>query len=193
MFCAALVGVACVPARADELVTNGGFETGDFGGWTVTNNGGGTTVDSTSDAAGIGFAPQSGSYVAIFGTSGSDTTISQTFSDVAGQSLAVTFYLAGGSLSDADFTAMMDSTVLYSVSQTVNLAYLNTGDYTEYTYTFIGTGSDTLSFSGRNDANYYALDSVSVMPNAPEPASWMLLGTGLLGVLAMGMRRRLTI
>jgi hypothetical protein len=191
LLCAALLGVACVPARADGLLVNGGFESSDFPpGWTITNNDGSTWVAGTSEASGLGFAPNSGSYVAMFGTQFVDDTISQTFSDIAGQHLTLTFFLAGGSLSAADFSAMIDSTVLLSISQTVDIGYVNSGVYTEYTYTFLGTGSDTVSFSGRNDNNYYALDDVSVTTDAPEPSSWMLLGTGLLGLMAVSLRRR---
>ncbi|MES2391130.1 MAG: hypothetical protein V4555_05790, partial [Acidobacteriota bacterium] len=79
----------CGSARADELLVNGGFETGDFTGWTVANNDSFTTVTA---ADGI-FVPTGGTYFAEFGTQGSDATVSQTFTDTVGEYLTLTFFL----------------------------------------------------------------------------------------------------
>ena len=57
------------------------------------------------------------------------------------------------------------------------------------------SGSDTLTFSFRDDPGYLALDNVSVTEqtsgtSVPEPSSLLLLGTGVLGLGGM-VRRKL--
>jgi len=62
---------------------------------------------------------------------------------------------------------------------------------TNHTFNVVGTGSDTIAFSFRNDPSYYNLDNISVSAVAPvpEPATWamMLVGLGAIGFMA---RRR---
>src|ERR1700720_2962597 len=77
----ALAGALATPASAD-LITNGGFETGDFSGWTVVA--GATFVSCGSFD---GFTAHSGSCWAALGAVGGDGTLSQTFSDTAGKTL----------------------------------------------------------------------------------------------------------
>ena len=80
-------------------VTNCGFETGDFTGWTLTgfdvpgelNNFYG--VEGTDPFDGI--SPNSGGWQAYFAdVVGNDTTISQTISTFAGTEYYISFYLA---------------------------------------------------------------------------------------------------
>jgi hypothetical protein len=187
LLCAAMAAVACVPARAGNLLVNGGFDTGDFTGWTMGDPGD-TYVGLSTSPGYPGFAPENGLYLAYFGTSGHQTTLSQTFTDLAGSLYKVTFYLEGGALQNGEinnFSASIDSTLLTNISQ------LNSLSYKEYTFTFMGTGSDTLEFSSENDNNYFGLDDVSVMSAAPEPSSVMLLGTGVVALMGLWVRRRL--
>ena len=62
-------------AMAAELVVNGGFETGDFTGWTVNAS---STFVSRTVNSGTPVTPISGLYSAWLGQVGSDGTISQT-------------------------------------------------------------------------------------------------------------------
>ena len=81
-------------AVANNLVTNCGFETGDFTGWTI----GGNTTNPGGNYYGVdGFDAQSGNYGAymsqdLLGT-GPTVNLSQTLSTVAGQQYQISFWL----------------------------------------------------------------------------------------------------
>jgi len=76
---ALLVG-ASAPARAD-IVVNGGFETGDFSGWTLNDPSLGTFVSSAFG----GYVPNSGQYFAALEASGLLGTVSQDLTRLLGQ------------------------------------------------------------------------------------------------------------
>ena len=87
-------------ARAQNLLTNGSFESGSFSGWTTGGNFNDTGVQcgSTYD----GYSAQSGSCFAYFGPVGSDGVLSQTFNDTAGSTLHVSGWLQGDGSSPSD-------------------------------------------------------------------------------------------
>ena len=86
---AALLFLACAPANAG-LVVNGGFETGDFTGWTVS----GASFDCGSPSGISTIGPHSGTYSACFGNPDGLTFISQTLTTTPGQEYAFTFWYA---------------------------------------------------------------------------------------------------
>ncbi len=182
------VCVASAPATfAQNLITNGGFETGDFTGWTTGGN-----FEDTEVVSGAFYdytAAQSGSFYAVMGPVGSDGTISQTLADVAGAQYTVSFWFASVGDNPSDFSASWDGTQLLSLTNP------NTGAaWSQYTYQVTGTGSDTLTFAFRDDPGYMSLDNVSVTENSgqsvPEPSSLLMLGTGVLGLGGV-VRRKL--
>ena len=175
----ALVAVLLIGAPtafATNLLTNGSFEAGSFSSWNTTC--GLCEVVSGPFYAYTGGQDGDGFY-AIMGDVGSDGTFSQTFSDHAGQHYIFSFWFASVGDSPSDFSAYWDGgTALLSLTNP------NTGaTWSEYSYSVTGTGSDTISFTERDDPGDMALDNVSVSPGTtPEPSSLLLLGSGLLTV-----------
>ena len=191
--------VAVQAARADScstlagnLVSNCGFETGSFSGYT------GTTTTSDPQYNGVdGSNPYQGNYSAYLASLGSATTLSQMLNTIAGDMYTIKFELSNDTASSTgysnSFSALFGGASLFSTS---NAAI---SDYTLYTLTGTANSNQTLlSFMSRNDVGYFSLDNLSVVdvsstpPTSvtPEPSSWLLLATGMAAVLFMMRRYR---
>ena len=161
-----------------NLIVNGGFETGNFDGWTHTPF---TSVSSFGVTTG---EPHTGNYNAYFETSGSDLdAISQTFATTAGVFYDLSFWLANPfGPSDNEFRVTFGGVV---VQDLINAGIFG---YTPYSFSVLGTGSPlTLEFAGRNGGAFFDLDDVSVearSATAPEAgSSALLLGAALMGLI----------
>jgi hypothetical protein len=177
-FTAAAVVVLATAGAAHagpNLITNGGFETGDFTGWTV--NGNSTSVESAGGAG--GYNPNSGSFYAALGNIGDSPlgTLSQTFSDDAGSTLNLSLFLNSNGTTPNQIIVEIDGITLFSETDIPN-----SNGYFEVTGSVIATGSDTLTIFERDDPDWIALDDVSVTESVPEPASFALFGASLLGL-----------
>ncbi len=64
-----------------------------------------------------------------------------------------------------------------------------TNAYTTYSFSFVGTGSDTIAFAMDNVPSYYDLDNVTVNTPTPEPSSLALMGTGAVFFAELTRRR----
>ena len=167
------------PVQASELVTNGGFETGDFTGWTLSGNTSFTSVDTDN--------PHSGTYAADLGPVGSQGTLSQWLNTVAGATYTISFWLENDGGTPNSFQANFGG-------NPVLLSLGNSGAFNYFNFSFSATGGSPtlLSFDFRQDPSYWHLDDVSVqgpVGGVPEPATWamMLLGFGTMG---LALRRR---
>jgi hypothetical protein len=164
-------------ARAD-LVTNGGFETGDFSGWT-------TVLDPQFDAVDTG-APQAGTYAAYFG--GAKSSISQTLATVAGATYKVSFWLmlevdANGVSSPNAFEVDFGSAVGPTFTDAADFGY------TQFEFFTTATSASTdLTFKFSQGPAFWDLDSIQV--SVPEPGSLALLAAAGLGGLAATRRRK---
>ena len=174
-------------ASAQELVANGGFETGTFSSWTPVGN---TLFQGPASGGG-----HTGSFGAAFGAVGTPGGISQTLTTVAGATYTFSFWLQldlGAPFSgEADWNG---AAVFSMASATPSNALYN---YAQQSFTTTATGTSTvIQFLFRDDPGSWLLDDVSVVGTSvsvtPEPATMGMLASGLLGLVAIGRRRKPT-
>jgi len=155
---------------AGSVVANGGFETGDFTGWSLSGN-------TSFTGVAPGYFAHSGEYGAFLGAVGSNSYLSQTVSTVEGVSYTLDYWLENQSGTPNAFAAYWNGQEIASMNNAGGF------DYTEYTFSgLVGTGSDTLMFAVRQDPAYYGLDDVSLSSSIPEPATLGLIGVALIGL-----------
>ncbi|MFC0131690.1 choice-of-anchor J family PEP-CTERM protein [Massilia eurypsychrophila] len=99
---------------------------------------------------------------------------------LAGFSDTLSFGGSTGGTNAADFTLMPEFTV--------------SGDWMRFDYNFAATGADTMGrfairYSGAADsANYVGVDTLTIA--VPEPSSSLMIGIGLLGLIAAYRRKQ---
>ena len=176
-----LLGLGITQSARANLITNGGFETGDFSGWTVfgTDN---AVVGPTPFTS-----PHSGNFQALFASG--DNSISQNLTTTPGSSYVITFWLAanvrqGGSPS---VSVNWGGSNIFSDSLTSPFGY------TEYTFNVNALSPATqLQFQFSSIfGNLFYLDDISVTTaGVPDGGSTVsLLGLALFGVAVL--RRKL--
>src|ERR1700680_3727262 len=114
------IGLAVGTAQADNLVTNGSFETRDFTGWTRSGNLGFTGVE----CPGAPFAgPGDGNCDALLGPVGSDGGLTQTLNTLPGRLYDVTFDFRPDGGTPSDFSAVWAGAPVFSVTNPAASAY----------------------------------------------------------------------
>ena len=171
-------------AQAQNLVTNG-----DFSNYTDGWSGGGAFGGTYANAG------NNGTIGALFGSSGAVAFISQTLTttDFSTSTYTLSFdFGSSPSWPDNEFVVTWDGQTLFDQSGT------STNGYTTMTFDNLtaSTAATVLSFGGRDNPAYLALDNVSVtasaiseVSNIPEPSTY----ASIFGVLALGaasFRRR---
>jgi hypothetical protein len=167
-------------ANATEFLNNGGFDTGDLSGWTLSGNT--SYFNVLCDAA----AQAGGCYVNA-GPIGSDGVLSQTFSDNAGDTLNLSGWMVGDGGDVSHVQYYFNNVLVFDTGNPVP-----GGPYVNHTVGVVATGLDTFSVHFRDDPGFVNLDSFSVSNAVPEPASWALMLTGFfgLGATLRAARRR---
>jgi hypothetical protein len=172
------------------LIVNGGFETGNFYGWTVT----GPNVLNTNYGISTN-TPEDGVYCAWFsGGAAGLTYLSQSFATVPGQLYDVSVWVAytqrtattnelqfwwggieetdGHAPSSAPWTYLSNQLTATSSSTTITLGFQSLGS----------TGQPS---------GWFAIDDVDVEAAVPEPQAMVLCGLGL-GLLGWLRRRAMS-
>ena len=203
----ALAAVICgfqAGLASADMIVNGGFETGDFTGWTVSNavvyDGSGNQDYWDAGVLNNGSA-HAGNYEAYLGkavnlTGGSlldPGTISQSFATTKGQAYTISFYVANdGGVALPGYN--QNGTSLFQALWNGNITNPNLVDspafgYTLYSYTGIATGdTSTISFAFQHDTSTFRLDDVSATSAVPIPGAVWLFGSGLIGLI--GLKRK---
>jgi hypothetical protein len=163
----AALGISPQASASVNLVVNGGFETGDFTGWTRFGN---TSYSGVSNY----YLPSQGNYSALFGAVGSLGGISQSFATVSGSDYEVSFDLANGGGPTNEYLVQFGSSVL------AHEANLSPFGYQHFSYiTTAASSSTTLALSFRQDPSYFKLDGVSVTAAVPEPEEWAMMAISI--------------
>lgn len=179
---AAAVIVASPAAATVNLVVNGGFETGDFTGWTRSNTQNATAINSNS--------PFEGSFDARLRTTTSGgnagyRTLSQFITTNVGYSYQLSYALRNqGNPNPVDDFEVTAGNSFFDHGDTPRFGY------TVFTQDFVATSASTLiefRYLHPTDGNFQ-LDAVSVVA-VPEPGTWAMLVTGF-ALVGATMRRR---
>ena len=151
-----------------ELVQEGGFETGDFAYWMFSGNPTDDFVDDGSSTSPS--APHSGQFFAALGNLSTLGFLSQTIPTRVGQPYLVSFWLENATGDTPNqFVAEWNSN---SVSTNMIFNQSNSGAFAYTDMQFIETAASAntiLQFGFRDDPDFLGLDDVSVVP-IPVPA-----------------------
>ena len=136
-----------------QIVQNGGFETGTFTNWTQSGNTSYTTISTSSSYV------HSGTYGLSAGPSTTLGYITQNLPTIAGQSYLLSFWLKNDSSGSGEqFQATWNGTNVYSSASPAT-------SWTNLKYTVTATSSSTpLQFGFRNDLAWFGLDDITVTP-----------------------------
>ncbi len=154
--------------QVEPLVQNGGFETGNFNGWTLNGNSYPYNFVTNSIAYNIGtrrhatnitINPHSGTYFAALNEPGALAYLSQNVPTFAGQA-----YLLSLWMDSPDGETPNEFSVSWNGGTLFDQANLPKLGWTNLQFIVTATGNSTvLQIGARDDVTYLALDDVSVV------------------------------
>jgi hypothetical protein len=189
LFLVATSMLAIAPAHGAELVVNGGFETGDFTGWTLLEDTSLAVVTSENLLGG----PTGGVWHASIAQTGpsSLTRLQQTIATTPGATYRVSFDYAYGGISGGDvpngISFFWNDDAIFGSGFDGLVNYKN-----RTTFKVADSTSTVLRFTFSSPRVPWLVDSVSVTQRGgavPEPASWAMMIAGF-GMVGMAARRR---
>jgi len=197
IFLLAGVALCFTPQAHANIVQNPGFETGDFTDWTINPGGANPWVIRSGLNAYQGtFFAGTGCVGApcITGTPVEQATLSQTLFTTPGQSYTISFeFSTNANPGAAEFLVQWNGTTVLDLGPGGTLGPVGTlNTYVLYSVPKVvaTSNSSTLTFIGRQDTGYDAIDNIVVDPvDTPEPAT-ALLGLGLLPIMIYARRYR---
>lgn len=175
-----LVGQARVFALSvtpEQLVVNGGFEAGNFTGWTESGTSGALGLTAVTQITNL---VHSGAYAAGFGSPNTHgygvASISQTLPTAAGQLYVFSFWLYCNGETPNRFVAYWNGTNGTTVFNESNMQGIG---WTNVIYIGRPASSNTVIELGGEDNPYYlGLDDVSVVPVLPPRLQGAVLNGG---------------
>jgi hypothetical protein len=186
----AMAAACSATASATSIVTNGNFQSGSLAGWSIDTHEPWTVGDDNGN-----FYASTGcvGIECIQGNAHSqESFLSQVLTTVAGDSYTLTFDYSQAAPGHSGGTPNQLE-VDFDGADVVNLVNLTNTSPLTYSFTVLATSNATeLMFLGEQNPSFDYLDNISVTLNStatPEPETFALVGTGLLG-LAGAVRRK---
>ena len=151
-------------AVTTNLVANGGFEAGNFSGWTVTGDAGVGNSSLVDDGTSGFYAPHAGGYYAALGTSSTYGYLSQTLATTAGASYLLSFWRNNQDGAPNSLAVSWNGGTVFGPTN------LPTTGWTLNQFSVKATSASTpLQFQFENNGDVLGLDDVGVVA-MPSPA-----------------------
>ncbi|HXZ13489.1 MAG TPA: PEP-CTERM sorting domain-containing protein [Candidatus Sulfotelmatobacter sp.] len=174
-------------ANGTEVLVNGGFETGDFTGWTISGN----TANPGGFYYGVdafdAYTGNFGAYMSQDAIDGGEAPVilSQNFTAAPGETLEISF-----ALNDDEGAVLGENHFFEAALNGVPLISFNdvAPGYTVYSFAFDASQtSNTISFAFVNDDSFWSFDDASVQ--VPEPSALLMLAGAVPGLFFLRRRR----